>query len=76
MNKMGKNDACFINRSSIRFKYGKRISYASGSSEQSAQTKQTQNDAIAFGNKKSKMSSLWLAMVWDLLLTLHIAIIK
>lgn len=28
------------------------VSYASGSSEQSAQTKQTQNDAIAFGNTK------------------------
>ncbi len=76
MNKMGKTTlASSIVAASVLSTVN--VSYASGSSEQSAQTKQTQNDAIAFGNTKNpKMSSLWLAMVWDLLLTLHIAIIK
>ena len=53
MNKMGKTTlASSIVAASVLSTVN--VSYASGSSEQSAQTKQTQNDAIAFGNTKIK----------------------
>ena len=75
MNKMGKTTlASSIVAASVLSTVN--VSYASGSSEQSAQTKQTQNDAIAFGNTKIQKCHLYGWRWYGTFLTLHIAIIK
>lgn len=59
MNKMGKTTlASSIVAASVLSTVN--VSYASGSSEQSAQTKQTQNDAIAFGNTKNPKNVIFM----------------
>ena len=59
MNKMGKTTlASSIVAASVLSTVN--VSYASGSSEQGAQTKQTQNDAIAFGNTKNPKNVIFM----------------
>lgn len=59
MNKMGKTTlASSIVAASVLSTVN--VSYASGSSEQGAQTKQTQNEAIAFGNTKNPKNVIFM----------------
>ena len=75
MNKMGKTTlASSIVAASV-------LSTVNVSMLQAAQNKvlklsKHKTKPLLSATQKSKMSSSWLAMVWDLLLTLHIAIIK